>query len=861
VREELAEHLRLLTEDYARAGLTPGEARRQARLKLGGAAAIEEQYRDEQRLRLFRDLAQDVRYGFRTLVRAPSFTVTAVLVLAVGISANVTVFSLGNALFLRPLPVAEPGSLLRVCSNRYSTTGYRSYLEYRDRNRTLSDLAGFQMRSFAVRVDRENEHTVGETVTGNYFPMLGTVPSRGRLLSDEDDRANAVPVVVLSHRFWTRRFNASPEAVGRTIMLNDRVFTIVGVAPAEFTGLMTPLVGDLWVPVATDALLRGEMDQTARLDSLTLHLMGRLRAGIVRSQAQSDLDTIGRQLHREAGQDGREQAVTVYAATTLHPEIATPAAAFTIVLLAAAGLLLLIVCVNLANLLLARAAGRGLELALRQSLGAGRGRLVRQLLTETLMLSVAGAGAGLAVAWWSTRLLSAVQVPAPVPIAFDLPIDTRVVAFAAVVAVGAALAFGAMPALTASRADLVSALKNTGTDGPRIRRMLSGFVAAQVAMSVLLLIGAALLGRGLVQAQALGLGFETTRVLTASLDLEMRGYTEARGRPLVRSLVERLEAAPGIVSANVVEIVPVTFSNNIGLVLREGDGEPPPGTPPNVYWNSVGPGHFRTLQIALIAGRDFTHFDDDRAPRVAIVNETLARQLWPQGNALGQRLRRPGNPGRTPQIIDVVGVARDSTYVAVGEDVKPFMYIPFAQSYRPQFTLLVRSADGAERARSAIEEAIRAEDPGLVVFNVATMDEATSAPLLPARVAGMFFTVLGAFALALAGLGIYGVLSLVVRSRTREIGVRVALGASPGAVAALVVRRALTWTVVGAAAGLALAALLTRFLTVLLYGTSPTDVGAFAGVTLLVVAVAGAAALVPAVRASRLDPLVAMRIR
>ena len=827
------------------------------------------------RLRLFQDLGQDLRYGLRTLTRAPSFTLTAVLVLAIGISANVTVFSLGNAFFLRPLSAAEPGSLVRVCSSRYSTTGYRSYLEYRDRNATLSDLAGFQMRSFALRVDRENEHTFGETVTGNYFTMLGTLPARGRLLTEDDDRVGAPAVVVLSHRFWTRRFNASPDAVGRTISLNDQPFTIVGVVPAEFTGLMAPLAGDLWVPLATDALLRSGLDQAARLDSMNLHLMGRLRAGVVRDQAQADLDTIGRQLREaaprpssgqaprpssgQAGQDDRGPAVTVYTASTLHPEIATPAAAFTAVLLAATGLLLLIVCGNLANLVLARAAGRGLELALRQSLGAGRGRLVRQLLTETLMLSVTGAAAGLAAALWITRLLSAIQVPAPVPIALDLPIDIRVVAFTAVVAIASSLAFGAFPAMMASRVDLVSALKDTGGDGPRPRRMLSGFVVAQMAMSVLLLIGAALVGRGLVKAQALGLGFEPAPVLTASLDLEMRGYSEARGRALVRSLVERLEAAPGVVSANVVEFVPVTFSNKIALVLRDGEAEPPLGTPPNVYWNSVGPGHFRTLQITLLAGRDFTHADDDRAPRVAIVNETLARRLWPGEQALGQRVRLPGDG--PPRTIDVVGVVRDSTYVTVGEDMKPFMYIPFAQSYGPQFSVLVRSADAPERALPAIEGAVRAEDPGLVVFNVATMDVATNAPLLPARVAGRFFAVLGTFALTLAALGIYGVLSLVVRSRTREVGLRVALGASPGAVAALVVRRAMMWTAVGAAAGIALAVLVTRFLTPLLYGTSPTDLRAFAGVTLLLVAVAGAAALIPAVRASRLDPLAALRIR
>jgi putative ABC transport system permease protein len=332
-----------------------------------------------------------------------------------------------------------------------------------------------------------------------------------------------------------------------------------------------------------------------------------------------------------------------------------------------------------------------------------------------------------------------------------------------------------------------------------------------------------------------------------------------RGRALVRSLVERLEAAPGVVSANVVDIIPATWSNKIAAVL--GDGNAPQAEPLMIHWNSVGPGHFRTLRIALVAGRDFTHADGGQAPRVAIVNETLARRLWPGENAVGHRLRLPGDGARPDQSIEIVGIARDGTYVIVGEDVKPFMYVPFGQGYRPQFTLLVRSADAPTRVLPAIQQSLREEDPGLVVSNVATLDEATDAPLWPARTAGMFFGVLGTFALVLTALGIYGVLSLVVRSRTREIGLRIALGASPRSVASLVMGHAMTWTGVGAAVGLGLAVRLTRFLTALRYGTSPTDAWVFAGVVLLLVAVAGVAALVPAVRASRLGPLAALRIR
>jgi predicted permease len=435
---------------------------------------------------------QDLRYGIRTLGRTPGFTAVAVAVLALGIAANATVFTLANEFFLRPLPVANADTVIRICSNRYSTTSQRSMLEYRRRNSTLSDLAGFQLRSFGLRIDSETERSFGEIVSGDYFTMLGVTAARGRLFGQDDDRSDAPPVAVLSHSFWTRRFGASSDAIGRTIAVNDATFTVVGVVSADFTGLMSPLRGDFWLPLSADALLRPALEPTARMDSLTMHLVGRLKPGVDRVTAQADLDTIGRQLRADAGQGGeRGQAVTVYAATTLLPEIAPPVAVFTGILMAAVALVLLIVCVNVANLVLARAAGRSTELAIRQSLGAARGRLIRQLLTENLLLSSAGAAIGLVVAFWLTRLATSMRFPAPVPIALDLPVDIRVLAFTAIVAIAATLAFGVVPALAVSRVDLVSALKGT-QDGPRHGWLRSSFLVAQVSMSVLLLITAGL---------------------------------------------------------------------------------------------------------------------------------------------------------------------------------------------------------------------------------------------------------------------------------------------------------------------------------------------------------------------------------
>ena len=803
-------------------------------------------------------LAQDVRYGVRTLARAPGFTAIALVVLSLGIGANATIFSFANAFFLRPLPVSDPDSVVRVCSNRYSATRQRTYLEYRDRNSTLSGLAAFQMKSFGLLIDRETEHVFGQIVSGEYFPTVGIAPARGRLLLPSDDRAGASPVVVLSYAFWTRRFGAAPDAIGRTIRINDQPFQVVGVAAQDFSGLMTPLRGDLWVPLASDAYLRPALDAEARLDSTSLHLVGRLKPGVDRARAQVDLDRIGRQLRTAAGQPDAGTAVSVYAGTTLHPEIAPPVTAFTAVLMAVVGLVLLIVCVNVANLVLARAAGRGLELAIRQALGAGRGRLLRQLLTENLLLSSAGAIGGLAIAYWSTRLLAAVQLPAPVPLALDLAIDVRVLAFTTLVAVMSSLAFGLAPALTASRVDLVGALKGSAGEGRGHGRLRSGFLVAQVSMSVLLLIAAGLFIRGFRNARSFDLGFDTDRVLTASVDLETRGYSAARGREFVRAIVERLGAAPGVVGVNALDIVPVTLSNRTGQMIREGDPEPGPDRPqlPKVYLNAVGPGHFRTLRIAMAAGRDFTERDDASTTNVAIVNETLARRYWPDSSALGKRLRPLGAPD---QVLEVVGVVRDSKYVTVDEEPEPFVYRPLAQAYTPHVTLVVRTSGTSADALRTIKEAVKAQDPGLAVFNVTTLADATALALLPAQVAGNLLGALGVLALLLAALGIYGVLSYIVRSRTREIGVRIAIGATPQAVAFMVVRQSLKWIVVGLSIGLISAGLLTRLLQRFLYGISPTDPLTFGLVTLLLVLVASAAALIPAARASRLDPIVALK--
>jgi predicted permease len=859
--EEMRLHVEMREARLVAAGSTPAEARRQARREFGNMSALRDSAADMWKYGTVERLLQDVRYGTRTLRRTPGFTAIAISVLALGIGVNATVFSVANAYFLRSLPVADASRVVRVYSNRFSNSRQQTYAALRDGNSTLAGLAAFQMVSVGVRIDRETEHTFGQIVSGNYFSLLGVNPSRGRVLGAVDDRADAPPVAVLSHAFWERRFAAAPDVIGRTLALNDRAFTIVGVLEPGFAGAMAPLRADFWVPLSADALLRPALDPAARADSLSVHMLGRLKPGTSRIQAQSELDTIGRRLRTAAGQTDTDTAVSVYPAVMLHPEIAVPAAAFVGVLMAVVGLVLLIVCVNVANLVLARAASRGTELAIRQSIGAGRGRLIRQLLTENLLLSLAGAAGGLAIAYWLTHalMLAVGEMPSPFPVSLDVPIDLRVLAYIMLVVVGSTLTFGTVPAIGASNIDLVRVLKGVGGQDRGHGRARTGFLIVQVSLSVLLLVTAGLFILALRSAQTIDTGFDGSHVLTASLDLEARGYPADRGRDFLRTLTERLEAAPGVISANVLDILPLTLSNRAQYYLRDGDAvspviERPPM--PIVYMNGVGPGHFKTLQISLIEGRDFTPRDTEGAARVAIVNETLARRFWPGQRASGQRLHPVNDPRET---FEVVGVVKDSKYVAVGEETRPFLYQPFAQAYGPQATVLVRAAGTPGSVLPALTQVVRVLDAGLPVFNVATMDEATSISLLPAKVAGRLLATLGGLALALSALGTYGVLSFLVRSRAREIAIRLAIGASPRDVAVMVVRQSLAWTGAGTVIGLTLALVLTRFLAAFLYGVNPSDPWTFSGVAVLIAVVACAAAFVPARRASRQDPLVTLR--
>ena len=592
----------------------------------------------------------------------------------------------------------------------------------------------------------------------------------------------------------------------------------------------------------------------------SVQLIGRLRPGVAIGEAQADLMTLAAAMVIGPAPDRPRPVITVYWARTLAPEIAMPAAVFTGVLLAVVGLVLLLACVNIANLLLSRSAARTREIGIRTAVGASRSRLVRQLLTESLLLGAAGGAAASLLAMAVARPIAAAagSLPSPAPIGLAFVVDWRLIAAAVGLSLVTTVAFGLVPALQSSNHDVLPALKDgAATAAPKQSRLRAVFLTTQVAMSTLLLVLAALFVRGLVSAQTLDRGLVTDGVLAASIDLESAGYNQARGAIVYEQLLERLERTPGLTSANIVDIVPLTLSNRADGMVSEDHRERVDAT--LVYRNRVTPGHFRTLGIPLVVGRDFDARDRAEGTAVVIVNETLARRFWPGENPIGKRLRELTDRGAPRPWFEVVGIARDSKYATVGEDPKPFMYRPMAQDYTPAGTVMVKTRGNAADALPLVRAAVADIDPNMALFSVMTLDSATSISLLPVKVAATVAGTLGVLALILGAIGLYGVMSYLVRQRTREIGIRMALGAERGTVVGLVTGHGMRWTGIGLVVGLAASFAVAKLIGGFLYGVGPADPTAFVGIALLLIGTAYVACYIPARRASRIDPLVALR--
>ena len=800
-------------------------------------------------------LLSDARFAARVLRKSPIFTAVVVAVLALGTGAVTTVFSAMNAAVLRPLPgVADPDGLVSVRpAHRDGAVAeqmsYGRYASLRDRSRMFRGLAAWGRVALTISTDAGGTAAMANMVSANYFDVLGVRPSVGRFFAEEEGRTpGAHPVLVLSHAFWTVRLGADIGAIGRTVFVNGHPFTVIGVAPRGFHGIYTGLKADAWVPLMMQPQLRPRSNLTT---ASWLWVFGRLGKGGHGAAAESELAGLVAALRAESGEPERPGTVI---GMRLSPLTGLPGGegrallGFMSLMLAAAALVLVIACVNVASMLSARYAARQREMAVRTALGAGRQRLLRQLMTEVLALFLVGALGGFVVAQVATAALERLPLPGNVPLTLELSPDLRVLAFAVAVTVAAGLLVGLPSALRGARRDVTSALRDDSSGSGRRRTLIGrSLVVGQLAFSLVLLVVAGLFGRALERGQRLPIGFNPDGVMTVTLEPESWGYDAARARAFYRTLGERVRSIPGVTAASYTGRMPLMMSKSVDDITTSD------GLQVSIQYATVDRAYFDVLELPLVRGRDFGDADDDRAPKVAIVNESCARRVWPDGDALGGTFRFRG------ELTTVVGIARDAKYAALDEATPSFAYFPIAQISHPTRTLLVRTAGSPESYASSLQQTVQSIDPLLPRPPAASMRRAIGIVLLPQRAAALVTGALGFVGLLLAVVGLYGIMAFSVGRRTREIGIRVALGARRGEILGMVMREGLRFVVLGVVLGLVFAAVVTRLLARWLFDVNPVDVATFAAMSLLFVAVAAVATYVPARRAATADPLEALR--
>lgn len=801
---------------------------------------------------------QHARNAARTLLRSPAFSAATVITLALAIGANTALFTLVNAILLRPIPgVGSPQGLVNIHARQSDDGGelggfsYPDYVDYRDRARTLAGLAAFNGRGMSFDSGQGRELIGAQLVSGNYFALMGVRAHLGRLLGEQDDRAaGASPVAVVSYSFWQRKLGEDPSAVGRTIRLNGFPFTVVGVASPGFVGHFIGFPFAVWVPLAMANQAAPGEDLGAR-DGSWLELVGRVAPGKTLGAAKADLAAVAEGLAREHPSTHKGRAVDVNRLTGIDDDLRKAVVGFLALLQTVALLVLVIACVNVAGMLLARSAGRRREVAIRRAIGAGRSHLVAQFLAEALLLFGSAGAMGTLLAAWSADALMAFQPRSPIPLELDLGLDFRVLAFTTFVTLATGVFFGLAPVRDALRVDVVGALKS-GADGVRSSRLRQLFVVGQVALSLLLLVGAGLFLRALERARALDPGFRAEQVQMASTNVSILARDEARGREFYRQLLETARALPGVEAASLVRHLPLSLGSLTTRLQAEGV-ESPTETGIAVDWNAVTPGYFETLRIPVVAGRDFGAADHSNAPAVGIVSQALAHRFWPGRDPIGRRVKRGGVD------IEIVGVVRDSVSRRLGEEARPQLFLSALQSYAPGMALLVRTAGEPSAIAPTLRQEIRRLDPELPILNEMGLSEYIGRSLAPQRMAGTVAGLLGAMGLVIAAAGIYGIVAFFAGQRTREIGLRMAVGADRAAVLRLVLGEGLRLALLGVGVGLLAALATTRLIAGFLPGVSPTDPPTLALMALLMTLAAFVASAGPALRAARLDPAVALK--
>ena len=816
---------------------------------------------------MFDALWQDLRYAVRMLARSPGFAAVAVIALALGTGANTSIFSLLDAVMLRALPVREAEQLVQLQGLRPQgrvnwNFSYSAYRDYCEQNQVFSGLLAYSTIPLSLSGGSGvAERIHGQLVSGNFFEVLGVDAIRGRtFLPEEDQTPGTHPVAVISSGFWQRRFAGDPAIVGKTVTLNNLDFTIVGVTPSHFNGVVRGFKADLWLPMMMHARAMPDLppDAFSRRGLSWLYIIGRLKPGVTLTQATAHVETLGRQLDHANNREVEERLTLTpgdKGATWLLHDFSTPLT----MLMAVVGLVLLIACANVANLLLARASARRKEIAIRLALGAGRRRLVSQLLTESGLLALMGGAVGLLVATWANDFWLWLK-PADLflPVTVESRLDGRVLGSTLLLSLLTGMVFGLAPALQASKLDFMTALKASTATLPGGRRRFDLrhlLVIAQVALSLVLLVGAGLFARSLRRMQAVDVGFTPESVLVAALDLSLHGYDSSRGREFYRLLLERTRSLPGVKSATLAATVTPSPGGTRMEDRAEIGGRAGRTEIIEVELNNVGPGYFMTLNVPLLRGRDFTAQDRQGAPPVAVINGTMARRLFPNEDPIGKRIRF----GRDGPYLEVIGVAGDGKYRSLREEPRMCLYEPFLMNYRHQMNLLVRAGGDPKSLLASVREAVQTLDPRIPVFQVRTLTEQVRSASGQERSVAALTSLFGGLALLLAAIGIYGALAFFVSQGTSEIGLRMALGAKHRDVLRWVMREGLIMTLIGISIGLAGALAAAQVLSSLLYGIRPTDPITFAGVSLLLLGVAALACFIPARRATRVDPMVALR--